>query len=239
MSKELILEMSRVLIFSKNPFVDQRLQSVLQRINMEVFCSSELFYQASSYKEFINHFSLMIISDTIPTVELEQPLLTLRNYQGKIFRIGKKDHVEESELAWIESAIDTWLTSESSDLEIVEKVSRIVFANTLSNRKDHDKFKFSEKNFYNFQDKLSKKEKTVLFTLYKGEGNPISRNQLCKEIWRTEVSNSQLSQLSALARRINLKSEENGFQNVIKTKWKGGYYLSDELILFFKTHQFQ
>lgn len=236
--------MSRVLILSKNPVVDQPLQSLLQRINIEVFSSTDFFYQANSYTDFIEHFSLLIISDTIPTVELEHNISTLSNCNIQIFRRGDKRQIEKTDCAWLESVIDGWISVESSNSEIIEKVSRAIFSNGQLNRSDNsdiinqDNFKFSKQNYLNLVHILSRNEKAVLLSLYNGDGSAVSRSKLCMMIWGSETSSSQLSQLSSLIRRINLKLVDVGFENQLCTKWKEGYYLGKELLFFLKKYNF-
>lgn len=63
--------MTKVLLLSKNHTVEPRLQSILNRVNAEFYCSSSLFYQAKEHLTIIQYFSLIIICDTISNVELE------------------------------------------------------------------------------------------------------------------------------------------------------------------------
>lgn len=91
----------------------------------------------------------------------------------------------------------------------------------------------------NFEKKVKEKiylihftnnEKKVLDILYKNAGEIVSREVICQQVWGEEVTNSTLSQLSVLIRKIKKKLKlvdiEDSFIEVV---WGKGYVINEKI----------
>lgn len=119
--------MKRVLILSKDPFGEKKLQELFQRLSMEVYCSLSLLSRDQFCADIIRYFSLIIISETISTVELQHYLPRLKEYDIPIFRRGDPIKVRQSELAWIENEVDGWIEEDAPISDMVEIVAEHIF----------------------------------------------------------------------------------------------------------------
>ncbi|MFR3686129.1 MAG: winged helix-turn-helix domain-containing protein [Enterococcus sp.] len=74
---------------------------------------------------------------------------------------------------------------------------------------------------------LSKLEEKVFNELYYSNGEVITREDLCNKIWGTGVTNSHLSHLSSIVKKLRMKIEKMDLcEEAIKTVWGEGYQLS-------------
>jgi len=230
--------MIRVLILCKNPLAEQRIQSVLQRLNIDVYCSSYLLQQVSSCSQIIEYFDLVFISDTVASITLANILKSLKACEISIIRKGSKSSLNNTEFDWIAKEIDGWIDVEAKDEEIIEVVSNVLLSKT-QNYTSVEIGNVSRKNYTRFVSKLSKNERKFLYLLYQAEENTISRKEMCKNIWKSEATESCLSQLSTLAFRIKIKMAEAGYnEDDLQTCWGRGYYLGGSMVNFLKSHSF-
>lgn len=230
--------MTKVLLLSKNHTVESKLQTILERINAEFYCSSSLFYQAKEYPHVIQFFSLVIICDTISNVELAQYIQRIKDCGAPVFRMGSKRKIAETEFAWLDSEIDYWIESGDSDSEIIDKIARASFSAT-SNVQMKQEETFSDQSYSNFINRLSKRELQLLMCLYEANGKTVSREILCKKMWETEVSHARFSNLSAIAKRLKLKMLAAGIDTEgLGSSWGQGYFLQAPLITFLRNNDF-
>lgn len=233
---------AKVLILSKNPIVENEIQIILQSLNLEVFCSSTLFYEVKDNLEIIKYFSLIIISDTISIHELEYYLPILSNCKIPIIKKGEEDQVDSNDLDWLRDGVDGWLNSNSNKTEIIESVAKHLFSATqgysaklLSKEKNN----FSKPHYLNFVTELTKREKLFLSIVHKREGGAVSRETLCEEMFGGGMSPSRLSQLSALVHNIRIKMISFGLDpEELTTIWGAGYKINESFNYFLKENQF-
>lgn len=231
--------MKRILILSKNPLAEQDLQCSLQRMNEEVYCSSSLLSQAGSCLDLLHHFSVVILSDTITTLELEVYLPILLKTNASIFRKGDREFLKHGEYAWMLDKIDFWIEEQTTITEIAETLAKITVVNNrdLTNKSQNQLKSLSHHlptlDFNRFISCLSKNETKVLFHIYEAKGCTISREELCQAIWEMPPTNSNLSQLSSIIYRIKIKIKEMGFDgDELQTVWGQGYRMENVLRSF-------
>ncbi|EOH73853.1 helix-turn-helix domain-containing protein [Enterococcus malodoratus] len=230
--------MTKVLLLSKNHTVEPRLQSILNRVNAEFYCSSSLFYQAKEHITIIQYFSLIIICDTISNVELAQSVKAIKNSGIPIFRSGNKKQISDTEFAWLDTFIDYWVEADDSDSEIIDKIARASL-NKVESTQPSSVENFSSQNYSNFLNQLSKKEKQLLFYLYEANGKTISREILCQKMWQSETTHSGLSNLSAIAKRLKFKMLDAGIDtDGLGSSWGQGYFLQAPFLLFLRNNDF-
>ena len=74
---------------------------------------------------------------------------------------------------------------------------------------------------------LSKLEEKVFNELYYSNGEVITREALCNKLWGTGVTNSHLSHLSSIVKKLRKKIDRIDLtEESIKTVWGEGYQLS-------------
>ena len=239
--------MTRILILSKNSLAEQDLQCSLQRMNEEVYCSTSLLPQTDSCLEIIKYFSVVVISDTIATLELEAYLPILLKSDVKILRKGSKDFIKNGEHAWMMDEVDAWIDEDTTITEITEVIARM---NSLSKRlppQESDQIQSdptkgntqSNDDFMQLKSLLSKNEKRVLFHIYNGEGDIVSREQISQAVWDSPPTNSNMSQISAIIYRIKSKIEKMGFdESELQTVWGQGYRMGNAMHSFLSKNKF-
>lgn len=238
--------MTRILILSKNSLAEQDLQCSLQRMNEEVYCSSSLLPQADSCLDLIKYFSVVIISDTIATIELEAFLPNILETGAKILRRGDSELIKNGEYAWMLDEIDGWIDDKMTISEITEIIVRMRSKNNevlCSDKQvslDQQDYRgIPNIDFKQFISYLSKNERRVLFHIYDAKGFTISREELCQAIWEMPSTNSTLSQLSAITYRIKKKITDMGFGiDELQTVWGQGYRMGNAMHSFLSQNNF-
>ncbi|WP_368757019.1 helix-turn-helix domain-containing protein [Enterococcus avium] len=229
--------MTRILILSKNSLAEQDLQCSLQRMNEEVYCSSSLLSYADTCLDIVNYFSLVILSNTISTFELEGYLPCLLKADAKILRKGDSEQVKNGEHAWMLDKIDGWITEDMTFAEIMEIIARFRIENDEHQQhgnqlqlNQHNSYNLPNTDFKQFVSYLSRKERNVLLHIYNAEGYLASREELCLAVWNSSPTNSSLSQLSTIIHRIKKKLKEKGIDtDEIQTVWGEGYRMGNRL----------
>lgn len=212
---------------SKNPSGERKLEDILHRLNAEVYCSFTLLQQAARYSDIISYFNIVIISETITIAELSNILSTLRECRTAIIKKGRLDLLGDSS---IKENIDGWIDLDMTDEEIFEVISNIHLSDTLG-KEVTDEDKNSKKIAAQFMFNLSNNERKFILLLCQAEGNSLSREDMCFGIWKSEVTPSCLSQLSALANRIKIKIAAFGYnEDELSTNWGCGYCLGQSIV---------
>ena len=237
--------MERVLVLSKDPFGEKNLQELFQRLNMEVYCSSSLLSRDQSCADIISYFSLIVISETISTIELQHYLPRLKKYNVPIFRRGNPSKIRNSELAWIENEVDGWIDEDAPISDMIENVAEHIFSYLVDSETSEvgvtdSAVTIPSKEIYAmFMRSLSKNEKELLINLYNAKGRVVPRETLCQLIWESPSTPSNLSQLSSLIVKLKAKISSIGFDdNELQTLWGKGYRIEEELYAFLKKHGF-
>lgn len=235
--------MGRILILTKNLLAEQELQLTLQRSNEEVYCSFNLLINIEKHLRVISYFSVIIFSDTVSTQEFVKFHSLFKKTNQLIIRKGNMSIMKNSEYSYLTDTVDYWIDSNGTSVDVNNKISTLT--DTISNsEKKMESIKEvprSNTSVGIFFSSLSMNEKKLLYHLVKATGGPVSRPELCYLLWGTELSSSQLSQLSSLRKRICRKLAGSNFsEDDLTISWKKGYLLSSRLtrklmsISFFK-----
>ncbi|MBO0410034.1 winged helix-turn-helix transcriptional regulator [Enterococcus hulanensis] len=224
--------MEHVLILTRNILSDGELQEKLQFLNYEVFCSSSLFdyliYQ-QKYPDLMGHFQFIIFSETVSNAEIKLLLPLFRNKTKLLFR--KTDDTSESEeLKKLEGVTSINLKTDSLREKLMD--TKYLHANQANFRKTGIDSSFDRKIKIPEQlDQLnlSRLEKKVFNELYNSNGEVITREELCNSLWGTGVTNSHLSHLSSVVKKLRKKIEKIDLtEEAIRTVWGEGYQLSPD-----------
>lgn len=224
--------MGNVLILTRNILSDGELQKKLQYLNYEVLCSSSLFeylIKHKKYPEMMNHFQFIIFSETVSSTEINFLLPLFESKKNLLFR--KTGEISDSEeLINVGEVTVVNLTKDSLREKLVE--SKFSYADQVSFIKASESLGYGEKIRIPEQlDRLnlSKLEEKVFKALYNSNGEVITREDLCNKIWGTGVTNSHLSHLSSIIKKLRIKVEKmNISEDAIKTVWGEGYQLSSD-----------
>ncbi|MBX8937041.1 helix-turn-helix domain-containing protein [Enterococcus gilvus] len=226
--------MKQILILTKNILADQAFQNELQQLNYEVLCSSQLLDRLHTMFDYtkneISHYSSIMLSETISDVELKQFLNKLSSDLAtkniSIIRLGVRELSEEVKKEWKLEGIDEWLYHGMDKYELREKLAELVL------EKQEQFFKpLEQKEQFSYKlPHLSKLEKSILEELTNSTDMVVSRDELCRNIWNQETTDSRLSHLSSLVKNLRDKFSLVGFgEECIMTIWGEGYKLNDDL----------
>lgn len=230
--------MTRVLIVTKNLLAEQSLQDVLQRSDIEVYCSNDLMNDTIFLSQIVKYFSMVIFSDTVSNFEISKYYSFFQKEGLLILRKGNKEDLKNSDFSYLLNEISAWIDPKMPDIMVIEKIAKLMnnqerLASSL-NERNHNLFSKNENNSKGFFFSLSPNEKKILYYLYQyqKDGRIVSRNELCNLIWGSDVTNSRLCQLSNLSNRIKMKLEMNHFPEgeLINLRNKG-YLLGDLLLI--------
>lgn len=227
----------KLLILTKNILAETSFQSKLQQINNEVFCSmrllDECFSMDQEMGQLLSCFDAVILSETVSYQEIFEIIPCIREYVPSIVRKYESEFTKGYEEERTEYIIDQRIKGNASLEEIRElcqaieqKQTEHLKVRTFSNRKRRTNE--VDYRFYNFG--FSKRERIMLMCLYENRGQYLSRQELCKKIWREEgITDSKMSALSSCVRNIKGKVEKSGMDfSPIDTAWGRGYQISDE-----------
>lgn len=219
----------RVLLLTKCFFAEQYLEQQIRKLGHEVFCSEtclETLVNNQLSKDFLCFFQTVLLSETIPEREIEQLLpifeevgLTIIQKNGQI-ELPEK---EQENLYFIPIEPSLEVLREiliSSEQQQKQKPIEPIFSPAGA----------SEKEWCDYLH-LSRLERKLIEHLIEAQGQTVSREELCKKIWRCSPNNSTNSQLSNLTKRIRVKMREaNISEEILRTNWGNGYQLDQSLL---------
>lgn len=227
--------MKQVVILTKNITADLELQNKLQLLGNEVFCSSQLLDKLLNKqgKVHLSLFKVVIISSTVSNDEIKVLLPWLPLENNEVFRVDQETPSESDLEKWHWLGLIRWLHQGSSLQKLREELANDTSDDNYAEQTD---VPVSTNNLdyllKRFVDNLSKKEKQLFGILYKMQGDYVMRKDISNLLWGGEVSNSNLTQLSQLIRRIKEKMLDEGLdQKLIHTNWTKGYALSNEIFV--------
>ena len=222
--------MGHVLILTRNILSDGELQEKLQFLNYEVLCSSSLYdylVQHQKYPDLMNHFQFIIFSETVSNAEIKFLLPLFENKKNLLFRkVGEV--ADLGDLKNVEKITSINLNLDSLREKLM--VSKFNHATQTSFRKTGINSSFGQKIDIAEQMNqlsLSKLEEKVFNELYYSNGEVITREALCNKLWGTGVTNSHLSHLSSIVKKLRKKIDRIDLtEESIKTVWGEGYQVS-------------
>lgn len=219
--------MTRILLLTKNVFHEYSFEKQLRQLGNEVFTSESLvdmFLHDQVPDDLLSMFHQVIFSETIDNKEVAYVLMKIKK-QLLVF-LRKTDEIldEKQSLEWKEKGLTGWVNCQPT-LE------------TLRDQLIHEKFSQEGDNLLYCPEKkqinisklsLSTGEFRLLSILYQQQNAFISREDLCMEMWGKDKSNSTMSQLSSLVRKLKKKLEESEIEGeIIETSWGQGYRLDE------------
>ncbi|EOH93735.1 winged helix-turn-helix domain-containing protein [Enterococcus pallens] len=218
--------MCNIMIITRNILVEQQLQQRLQHLGHEVFCTGIETCHAQ-LRLLVEFFDSIILSETLSNEDAqliidqveskEQPIEVLR----KVETLPSKE--QSSEFAKL--GIKSYLSIDASLEELREKYAKqqkswVRDTKTVFNL-------VTKRSYVNVH--LAKNEKKLMKILLENAGSCVERNIICEKIWDNQPTNSSMSQLSALIKKIQTKFEEAGLEHkLVLTYWGRGYQINPQ-----------
>lgn len=220
--------------------MEQKIQEQLQQLNYEVFCSVQMANQirtASQTARIVQEFQMIIFSETISNEEILRLLPLVHKESKLIIRKLANEPAKQEKEEFQQMGIDAWICKDQ-DLDYLREHLAVNLVECQKRDTKNIVFLYqtedSPKTLNEFKNRLTKKERMTFERLLENEGELVSRDYLCRELWQETPNNSRLTQLSVLVKRIKNKLSEEGFkEDLIETVWGCGYCLSPKLLEFY------
>ncbi|MFR3683879.1 MAG: winged helix-turn-helix domain-containing protein [Enterococcus sp.] len=225
----------KILILTHNILNECSMQEKLQKFNYEVFVSKTILDDIlrMNVQESIRFFQLVILSESLTNNEVEMIVPQLKEKQIVVFREYLNEPIDNEKSTIKDLAIDKWIPKDiGMDLlrELISDYAVTVkeyFEKTHVDSYDYDQL------FLDF----TKNQQKFFQKLYGAHSSSVSREELCRYIWKKEPSNSNLAQLSVLSKDLRRKLINKGFsEDVLETVWGKGYYLKNEFYDLCRSH---
>lgn len=202
-------------------------------MNDEVWCSSQLLNQIQKpelFKLICQQFQVIIFSNTICDKKVQRLLKVFSSHSIVLLREIDTQLNKEQKTYWREQGLHGWIDIETLPSEIREKMfqayTKLLEIEESSKIVENWSFDYLREELETSHIRLSKKEKAVLNVLIQAQGESVSRKEMCEQLWSEGQTNSNMSQLSCVVKRIQQKFEDKGNKNlVITTHWGKGYQL--------------
>lgn len=224
----------QVLVLTHNILSEQAFQEKLQQLNHEVFCSKIMLDTLTEKPKSILRclfYQVIILSENLSNREVKEILAQLSQTNCIILRkVVDKQSKEEMELMK-EWGIHDWIQTSISIDQLREVLSERVSEQKIQNHKIIS-FPFNESeqppfSYKQFISSMSKTEKKVFNKLFEANSQLVSREEFCEYVWKDEPTNSHLSQLSLIIKKIRSKIVEMGLtEDMLITVWGQGYRLT-------------
>lgn len=249
------LGMDRVLVLTKNILTERELQNKLQLLNYEVYCSTKLFNECIEQKYNLDLFKLfqyVILSESISESELTKlttffkplSLSIIRKVGTKVTEIDQhyleigllnaiistKDSLDElreclSSLGALVEQSDEHI-KERTEIQLSRSVTSLqphLFQNSKNDRSDVPLY-------LEVLQRLSHTEAKIMAILINAGNQIVSREEICRELWREDANKSHLASLSSTISRIKTKFDKTPLKgSAIHTFWGKGYCIDKEL----------
>lgn len=218
--------MCNIMIITRNILVEQQLQQRLQHLGHEVFCTGIETCHAK-LKLLIEFFDSIILSETLSNEESQLIIEQVESAEKSIEVLRKVEMLpsKEQSAEFAEYGINSFLSIDASLEELREKYAKkqkhwVRDAKAVLNL-------VTKRSYLGVH--LAKNEKKLMKILLENAGSCVERNVICEKIWGNQATNSSMSQLSALIKKIQLKFEEAGLEHkLILTYWGRGYQINPQ-----------
>lgn len=219
--------MTKILLLTKNMEHEAPFEQQLRLLGHEVFTSVSLFegiLHDQLPQNFSSMFQQVIISETIDNRETDLLMNKLKGQMLVLLRKTDKRVGVPTSAEWREQGLIGWVSCQSTLEELreqlvkhrTEQMEKIYYYQSVKEVVDISMLR------------LSAGEKKLLMILYKQQKRFISREELCMEIWGRNKSNSTMSQLSAMVRKLKEKFLRMNLEGeIIETSWGKGYRLHE------------
>ena len=216
--------MTQILLLTKNPLNENKIEKQLRQLGHEVFSSRILlnsFLQINdkSNYEILSLFDAIIISETIDNSELVILLKVLKKYNLPILRKTNETMDKIKNKEWRDKGISNFI-NRNPEIEVLREKLKVESSKKINNGK---------KNNLKILNLGLSHDEIKLFSILYVSKRVVSRDELCIKMWG-EKTNSRLSQLSALINKLKLKMSKLHIEGVvIETIWGRGYKLGSSL----------
>lgn len=217
-----------VLLLTKNALNETDIQLNLQKMDIDVFCTTNFSYGLNFSEQFSmlqgKHW-LVILSESLSDYEVDEIAEKLK---GRIIMIRKMASPPTEE--WLEKmknqGINDWILKGAT----IEDFHKLFAANQPIVRVEDKQDVTKLFKLY----RLSRKEREFITQLFKANGKLLSRKETAQLLWENKESKSlvsSMSQLSLLTKNINKKVGASFSEGImIETVWGQGYRLTDEVL---------
>lgn len=216
---------------------EQQLEEKIKHLGYEVFCTTDLLSRIENQHiplDFLSCFQVVLLSESIPTEE--QGLLLERLNKTALVVIQKRDKEQSEKMEPVIEGIDYFIPINAS-IEILRDTLSDCMQSTTENTKSISQpFSYIQEGLANESRleriRFSGLEINFLKLLIDADGETVSRELLCQEIWNSKLTHSKQAHLSNLAKRIRSKMHEAGIDSsMLTTLWGEGYRLDRALDL--------
>lgn len=208
----------RILVLTKCIFREEALERNLRLLGHEVF-SSETMVEGPGAFGLVSFFHVIILSDTlfqkeqISIAKAVEPL-TIPMLKVSTSRIS-------SSMDLIQGIIP-----QDCDVEKLRTIIESVVKKQVSVVHETPFFQVPNSKKINDEVKFSNLEKRLLECLHQARGESISSEEICRILWKGELSHSRKSHISFLVNSIRKKlAKLTPEQYKIETDWGNGYSL--------------
>lgn len=224
--------MSRILMLTRCQYAEENIERIIRKLGHEIFCTTtilDMIKYGKSSSEFLKQFHIILLSETISSKECQEIIGKLEKDQFIIIQLRGEALAKEEQEGKRKDGIHYYLSTSAS----LETIRELLCKLPTSRRAVYS---FDGKGYYSSEEllgvlTLTKMETRVFEELMASEGQTISRENLCRKIWKIEPNQSTQSQLSTLIKKIKAKMEESGINsNCIKTQWGLGYMLDTNVL---------
>lgn len=229
--------MCRIILLTKSMMAEQQLEEKIKHLGYEVFCTTDLLSRIENQHiplDFLSCFQVVLLSESIPTEE--QGLLLERLNKTALVVIQKRDKEQSEKMEPVIEGIDYFIPINAS-IEILRDTLSDCMQSTTENTKSISQpFSYIQEGLANESRleriRFSGLEINFLKLLIDADGETVSRELLCQEIWNSKLTHSKQAHLSNLAKRIRSKMHEAGIDSsMLTTLWGEGYRLDRALDL--------
>lgn len=217
--------MSRILLLTKSPLSEVDFELRVEQLGHEIFSSMQLLQlclQDELSFDFLSVFHQIVLSETIDNLEATRIMNKLKQYPLILLRKSNDLLAEKQVQQLKQEGFSDYLANQMSLEAIRETLS------CLEKREEGVFFTLAKKNLKCDLATLdlNNREMQLLRVLYEQGETAISRDELCLKILHKKSSNSNMSQLSTLVKRLKSKLAEQGVEGqIIETLWGKGYKL--------------
>lgn len=216
--------MTQILLLTKNPLNERKIEEKLRQLGHEVFSSKILLNNFLQINDKLNYetlsiFEAIIISEKVDNSELAILLEVLKKYDLTVLRKTNEIMDEIKDKEWRDKGISNFI-SRNPELEVLREMLKVERSKKIDS--------VGKNNLKVFILGLSHDEVKLFSILYVSK-RIVSRDELCMKMW-DEKTNSRMSQLSVLIKKLKLKMSKLHIEGVIiETIWGRGYKLAPSL----------
>ncbi|MGK0607326.1 winged helix-turn-helix domain-containing protein [Enterococcus gilvus] len=219
--------MKPIVLLTKNILFELPMQQKIQKMDYELFCSSDLlenWLSSEAEYNYVQLFSAIFVSETITKSELRVLLLGLKEYGLPVIRLTETTPETEEKAEWQRLGISSWLLNDCAAEELRETIDLELLSRTPSTS---IKQLIVGSSVYLEGIKLSEKENELLSLLVERPNQAVPREELSETIWG-KTTNSTKAQLSLLTAKINSKFKHLiPDAELVKTLWGQGYFIEE------------